>query len=152
MTLTRRIGLGCLLGADKTGANTFRNLGTIVNGWKGSGAKAAVADCAIMSDVYKPKGKGQVDSGELTFQIAYDPSDATNTNTSQYLNSMLTQTGPPGTEANFQKTYPAVGAVNAVTETFLGWLTGMGEEVAVEKMIVRDITITISGPPGYTGE
>ena len=149
MALTRRIGLGVTLGIDRTGAANFVVLGAIVGGFTHGGAKSDVVDASILSDNYKPKGKGQTDPGEHTLQIAYDPSDAANTNNSRLLALALADTGPPDAAANFQITYPAVGAVAAATETHRGWVTGLGREVKKDGLIVAPVTITISGDPGF---
>ncbi len=149
MSLTRRIGLGVTLGIDTSGGSSFVTLGAIVDGFDHSGAKADVADCSIISDTFKPKGKGQVDPGEFTLMIAYDPSDAANTNSSRTLAAALATTGPPGTEANFKINYPAVGAVNATAEYCLGWVTGLGRTIKKDKLIVAPVTITLSGNPGF---
>lgn len=146
MALTRRMGLGVTLAMDPAGASNYVTLGAIVDGFSGS-AKADVADMSILSDTFKPKGKGQVDPGEITLSIAYDPDDNSNTNTSRALAAALALTGP--TPRTFQISYPAVGAVNASTENFSGHITGLGREVKKGDMIVAPVTITVSGDPGF---
>lgn len=140
------MGLGVTLAMDLAGAANYVVLGAIVNGFSGA-AKADVADLSILSDTYKPKGKGQVDGGELTLQVAYDPDDNSNTNTSRALAAALALTGP--TPRTFQISYPAVGAVNASTENFSGHVTGLGREVKKDGLLVAPVTITVSGDPGF---
>ncbi len=148
MSLTRRIGLGVTIGMDASGnANSFTVLGAVVDGLNHGGAKADVADLSILSDTYKPKGKGQIDPGEITLSVAYDPSDSSNTNTSRALAAALALTGPA--PIAFQISYPAVGSVNAILENFSGHITGLGREIKKANLIVAPVTITVSGDPGF---
>lgn len=149
MSLTRRIGLGITIGIDRTGGSSFVNLGYLVGGLKRGTAKAQTIECPIATDTYIPKGKGQLTPGQTKLKIYYDPSDSSNTNNSRLLAAALADTGPPGTEANFQVTYPAVGSVNALSETFKGWVTDLGDlDMDVKSPVVADVTIDISGTPG----
>lgn len=154
MALTRRIGLGIVLSVDTANsgnASNFQTLGYIVDGLKDSEAKATVIDCAIITDTYVPKGKGQVTAGDRSMMIAYDPNDGSNTSTSYKLASMLTTTGAPGGEANFKIFYPAVGSGNNASEYFLGWVTGYSVERQKDKFLTAQVTIAVSGSPGYNG-
>jgi hypothetical protein len=149
MALARRIGLGITIGIDRTGSNNFTTLGYLVGGLKRGTGKAQVIECPIATDTYIPKGKGQITPGQTKFKIYYDPSDSSNTNNSRLLAAALADTGPPGTEANFKVTYPAVGAVNALSETFKGWVTDLGDlDLDVKSPTVADVTVDISGDPG----
>ncbi len=148
MTLNRRIGLGFTLAVDTAGGTTFVTLGSIVDGWKESGSKADTADISILSDKYKQKSKGQIDPGDVTFSIAYDPDDATSTTLITAFSS--TSATPP----NWQITYPSGtgGAGTTTTETFKGHLTGLGREVMKDKLVVCEVTITKTGDPGFHGD
>ena len=123
--LARRIGLGITLDMDATGSNTFVSLGAVVDGFTHSGAKRDVSDNSILSDLYKKKAVGQIDPGERTFEIAYDPGVNT---TASRLKSALEDTS--GTEQNFRISWPAVaGGNNATTKQFYGFVSGLGQEV-----------------------
>jgi hypothetical protein len=149
MSLTRRIGLGITIGIDRSGGSNFTALGYLIGGTKRGTGKAEVIPCPIASDTYIPKGKGQITPGQTKFNVYYDPSDSSNTNNSRLLSAALADTGPPGTEANFQITYPAVGAVNAISETFKGWVTDLGDvDLDVKSPLIVPVTIDISGNPG----
>ncbi len=145
--LQRRIGLGVTLSADDASAGNYVALGSIVDGFKHGGAKAKVVDASIITDTYERVGKGQVNPGEITLMIAYDPTASTTT--SARLKAMLAITGFD-TGTNFKIVYPACGTENAaINKTFLGYVTQLGVEVDRGKMITMPVTIAVDGDPGF---
>ena len=145
MTLLRRIGFGVVLNCDPTGGTTYAALGAIVDGLDGGDAKTTAIDTTILGDKFMTKGGGQIDPGEVTFTIAYDPLDAAT-------NLVLTTLLGNSNVAHFQISYPAVGGSGATTETFFGFVSGYKRTIAKDKMITAEVTITISGDPGFTGD
>jgi hypothetical protein len=141
MSLERRIGLGFTLGVDKTGGTSFATLGNIVDGWKGSGAAAEKVDITILVDFFKQFAKGQMDPGEFTFMIAADPND----NDTKIMGDMAIQTTPT---PNWKITYPDVGT-GTVERTFFAHVMKNPEEVTVGKLHTWEITIAVSGDPGF---
>jgi hypothetical protein len=143
MAVTKRIGLGILLDVDILGGTNFTNLAAIVDAPDNSGAKADVADTTLLADTFKTKAKAQIDPGEVTFTIAYDPSDGT---TSQKLATVLADVI---NTANWRITFPAYAGAAQKIETFLAQLTGMGRTLKKDKLNIAPITLTISGNPGF---
>lgn len=155
MSLTRRVGLGVILSVDPIGGTSYAALGAIVDTIDGADAKGNTYDSSLLTEKYITKGVAQIDSGTVTFKIAYDPAD---TATTQVLALQLSGGTPGGSTTNVQATaphwkitYPIVGAETQQTETFFGWVTGFKRGIPKNNMITADITITLSGPPGYTG-
>lgn len=145
MAVNKRIGLGILLAVDTAGGTTFVNLGAIVTAPSSSEAKADTAELTLLNDIIKEKAKGQIDPGEVTFQIAYDPDEASTT----LLKTMLETI--PTTPPNWRITFPAgtLGAGTITTKTFTAHMTGMGEEFEKDKMLICPITLTKTGQTGF---
>jgi hypothetical protein len=144
MSLTKRKGYGVTLGCDQTGGTTYAVLGAVVSGLDGADAKADEIDTTVLSDHYKTKEGGQVDSGTVTFQIAYDPLDTATT-------TVLTGLLASGAVAGWQITYPIVASETQQKDAFQGYVAGFKRTIDKSKMIVADVTIGVSGNPGFTG-
>lgn len=144
MSVNKRIGYGMTLGCDPNGGTSYTTLGAIVDGLKDGDAKADTADTTLLADTYKTKSKGQVDPGEASFTIAYDPDEATSTTLATLLGTAS------ATPPTWIVTLPAgtLGSGSITTKTFAGHLTGMGREIMKDKMITCNITITKTGNPG----
>ncbi len=149
MTLQKRMGLGVTLGVDLAGGTNFNTLGAVVNAIKFSGTKADVADLSILADTWKSYGKGQIDPGEVDFEIAWDPGDNTaNTNTNARLSTMHAATGV--NTYPFQLTLPSIaspGTATASTVNFSAHVTGMGPTMEKDKLVTATIKLKISGNP-----
>lgn len=144
MSLTKRIGFGVTLGCDPTGGTTYAVLGAVVDGLDGPDAKAEEVDTAVLSDKYKTKAGAQIDSGNVTFQIAYDPLDTATT-------TVLTGLFSSSAVAGWQILYPVIASETQQKDAFQGFVSGMKRTISKDKMIVADVTITISGKAGLTG-
>jgi len=142
MSLVKRIGYGCTLGCDPTGGTSYAVLGAIVDGWKGPEAKADEADTSILVDKWKNSQPAQVDPGSMTFQIAYSPED---TGTTTVLTGLLTS----GVVAGWEVTLPAVSPGTAQTKTFSGYVSGFSPDVKKANLVVADVTVRVSGNPGF---
>lgn len=144
MPLTKRIGFGVTLSCDPAGGTTYALLGAVVEGIDGADAKATVIETALLTDKYQTKAVGQVDSGEVSFTIAYDPAD---TATTTVLTGLLTS----GVSAGWEISYPIIAAETQQTDAFQGPLSGMKRTVSKDKMILATVTIAVSGKPGLKG-
>ena len=151
MSLQQRIGLGVTLGVDLAGGANYNTLGAIVNAIKFSGTKADVVDISLLSDIFKRYAKGQIDPGELEFEIAWDPGDNTaSTNTNARIKTAHDATGV--NTYPFQLTLPAIaspGTNTAQTINFSAHVTGVGPSLEKEKQLVASIKCKISGDPNF---
>lgn len=144
MTLQSRVGYGWTVGVDSTGGTSFTTLGAVVEGFKGPGAKRDKVDITLLSDLWKRFAGAQIDPGELAFTIAWDPGDAT---TTQTLTALLKSTS--GVEPNWQLTYPAFGGGGSGSQTFKGILLGFSPTVMEDKMATSEVTVQVSGNPNF---
>lgn len=131
MSLTKRIGFGWTLAAAGGG------LANIVDGFKGPGAKATMADTSVLTDFWDTFAKCCADGGEMTFTVAYDPIDAN----SLSIGDMLQNT----TATTFTVTDNSGHA-----QTFSAFVTGIDREVKKKNLVTADITLKITGDPGYS--
>lgn len=146
MSVNRRVGLGFTLGMDPTGGTSYTVLGAIVDGWKGGGAKKHAIETALLSDTWMTFGVGQIDPGEVTFVIAYDPDDSAST---VPLVTNLASTSQVA--ANFQVTFPngASGSGVIQHETFRGFVVGVNRDIDRGKLLTAEVTIKVTGDVGY---
>lgn len=144
MPVNKRIGYGMTLGVDTAGGASFTTLGALVDGTKESDAKGTTGDTSILTDVFMTFSKSQVDPGETSFTIAYDPDEATSTT----LKALLASTN--ATAPTWRITFPAgtLGAGTITTKTFSAHLTGMGREVMKDNLVTASITLKKTGDPG----
>lgn len=144
MSLTKRIGFGVTLGCDPAGGVTYAVLGAVVDGLEGAEAKTDEVDTSVLGDKYKTKAGAQVDPGNVTFSIAYDPLD---TATTTVLTGLLASSAVAG----WQITYPVIAAETQQKDAFKGFVSGFKRSIKKANLIVADVTITVSGTPGFTG-
>jgi hypothetical protein len=144
MSLNRRIGLGVTIAVDASGGTSFTTLGNVVDGAKEGGTKAQTGDVSILADTFMQFAKGQIDPGEKTFTIAYDPDDS-NFTVLKTLHDQI-QTTPP----NWQISLPSgtLGAGSTTTKTYKGFVVGMGREIAKDKLLTLEVTVKKTGDPG----
>jgi hypothetical protein len=145
MTLQRRIGLGVTLGVDTSGGSNYAVLGNVVNSIKHGGTKAQQADISILSDTYMQFAKGQIDPGEWTFEIAFDPLD---TNTSSKIDTMHAATGVNAYP--FQIQLPAIvspGTNTVAYSNFSAHVMGIGAQIEKDKLLIQPVTLKVTGDP-----
>ena len=142
--INRRLGLGFLLGVDPAGASAFQNVAGIVDGWKEGAAKAKMGDVTIYTDLYEQFAKGQINPGELSMMLAYDPDNTI----TQLLVTLLQQQLPA---PNWQISYPSgsLGAGTIITQVFLAHLSSLGREINRGKLVTCEVTLTKTGAPGF---
>ena len=143
MALTKRIGQGSSLECDPLGGSDFDTIGSIVSGWSGPGGAADEIETTVLSDTFKTFCKGQIDGGEVSMQIAYDPDDTD----SQDLVDLYTGCDIATWRANLV----SCCSEGTVSETFSGFVKSLSLNVDKGALTVADITIRITGDPGFTG-
>jgi len=142
MSLTKRVGLGVTLSCDPLGGVTYVVLGSIVDHIEGADAKTTVFDSSLLGDKFTTKGGAQIDPGEVTFTIAYDPLD---TATTVVLTGLLASSVIAGWEIE----YPIIGAEVQQKKSFVGLVSGFKVSRKKGAMITADVTISVSGNPGF---
>jgi hypothetical protein len=141
MALEKRIGYGCTLAVDEQGGSTFATLFNVVSGFSGPAASADVVETTVLSDKYKSFERSQIDPGSFTFTVAYDPADTA----SQVLVGLFDS----GEVAQWQVTFYDAGSGNE-QEEFYGFVESLGREVDKGSLITMDVSIKVSGNPGFT--
>lgn len=143
MSLTKRIGFGVTLECDPTGGSSLVALGAIVDGIDGGEGKTDEVDTSILTDKFKTKSGAQIDPGTVSFQIAYDPAD---TESTHILTGLLSSSAI----ANWQVAYPIIGTeIQQKDRAFLGFVSGFKVSRKKANLVIADVTITISGDPGF---
>ncbi len=147
MTLIKRISNGITLGYNDTTNTTYTTLANVVKMISGPSAKAETVKLDLMADIYDTKSRGSVDPGQVKFDIAYDPTDGNSTKLASLLGSSFATlaSGVP----SWKLTYPAVGTNSAQTETFSGFVAGLDRKAEKNNMVSAEITIEVSGDPGF---
>src|SRR5579871_2518705 len=102
MSLTKRYGYAVTLGCDSSGGSSFTVLGNIVDSIEGADVKADEIEVTLLADKIKTWAQGQIDGGQVTFKIAYDPADTSGTTIATLLGN--------GNVANWQISYPIINA------------------------------------------
>ncbi len=143
MSFQKRIGRNVTLAVDENGGTSFTAFAKIIDGYNTTGNKKEISPIPIQSDTWIEKAATQIDAGQIAWAIAYDPADTE----SQLIARLLAATGVIG--ANWQLSYLPVGAAVLKTRTFFGWLSSLNEKGKMKELIIADITIDISGSPGY---
>ncbi len=145
MAVSKRIGLGVTLSVDVTGGTSFSLIGAVVDGISEGEAKADMVDTSILADIFKTKSKSQVDPGEVTLTIAYDPDEGSSTGFKLLLASVN------AVAPNWKISYPSgtLGTGSITYKTFFAHHSGMGRETKKDGMIVCAITLTKTGDPGF---
>jgi hypothetical protein len=91
------------------------------------------------SSNYRTFVAGLLDPGELTFGLVYDPTAVSHTRLARYMN------------ARYSATWKVMqGSSGGTLTTFSGYIKGMSREVPMDDLITCDVTVKVSGKPGYT--
>ena len=144
MAFDRRIGFGVTLEIQPDGSTVYTSL-EIVDTIDGPETAADEIETTLRGDTFKKYEKGQVDPGQVTFDIAYDPDDTSTT----VLTNLLTASGCA--LATFRLTYPITCNTTTTTqETFTGFVAGLGRSVPKDGLITMPVTIRVDGDPGFS--
>ena len=95
--------------------------------------------CLDSSSNYRTFVAGLGDPGELSFSLVYD-----STATSM---SLLTRHMKNRTSTTFKV---AEGSSGGTLTSFSGYVKAMGREIPMDDVISCDVTVKVSGLPGYT--
>lgn len=137
--MAKNIGYGSVLTVNTTvGAEV--NIAQIRN-ISGPGVSGNDVDTTTMdsSSNYRTFVSGLLDPGEVTFSLVYDPTAASHTRLARYMGSRYTATWKVMETSS-----------GGTLTTFTGHVKGMGREVPMDDVITCDVTIKVSGKPGYT--
>lgn len=136
----KRVGLGtvlqCSTAASTSGYITLANVRNISR----SGTQGTVIDVSTLDDAdyYKTKAGGRVEPGQVTIGTIYDPADTTH----KKLNSMMKNRTVGRWKLIFGST--------TIFETWLGFVNGLGVEHPFDDAVAGDVTIEVTGDPGFT--
>lgn len=136
--MAKTIGYGSVLvvvstsGADIT-TGQIRNI-------TGPGVSGTDVDTTTMdsSSNYRTFVPGLLDPGEVSFSLVYDPASTTHTRLARFMGERLSTTF---------KVYHGSTAGNE--DSFVGYIKGLSREIPMDDLITADVTIKVSGKPGY---
>jgi hypothetical protein len=140
--LQKRIGYGQTLSVT-VGAGPAVELGAIVDGWSGPDTSSDDVETTVLADTFKTFKRAQIDPGTFTFTLAYDPADAESILIGDLYNS--------GDVATWTITYSDEGGGAPDSESFDGYINGLGREMTKGSLVSCNVSIKVSGDPGYSG-
>jgi len=134
--MAKSIGYGAVL---TTGTSTggFVVVGQVQN-ISGPSVSANDVDttCMDSSSNYRTFTCGLLDPGELTFSVVYDSTSASHSCLVRNMNKRLT--------TNWSI------SVAGDSPDFNGYVKGMSREIPMDGLITCDVTVKVTGTPGYT--
>jgi len=133
------IGYGSILAVTTTTGET--NLAWIRGVMDGPGTDANDVDTTTFdsSSNFRTNTPGLIDPGEITFQLAYSTTQLTHKRLAYYHGQRSA------------KTFTMYRGSSAGTATaFSGWVKSIGRQVPLDDLITMDVTLRVSGKPGYT--
>jgi hypothetical protein len=107
----------------------------------GPGASANDIDTTTLdsSSNYRTFTCGLIDPGEVTFGVAYDPTNLLHKRLAYYMGMKST------------KTFTVYHASSTGdTDAFSAYVKGMGREIPLDDLITCDYTLKVTGKPAYT--
>lgn len=136
--MAKTIGYGSILTVTTTTAAT--EVGQIRN-ISGPGVSGNDVDttCLDSSTNYRTFSSGLLDAGEVTFGVVYDPANVSHKRLTYYMGQRS------------EKTFIVYhGSSTGDTDQFQAYVKGMSREIPLDDLITCDITLKVSGIPGYT--
>jgi hypothetical protein len=91
------------------------------------------------SSNYRTFVAGLLDPGEMTFSLVYDSTDASHSRLARYMGSRYSTTWKV-----------CQGSSGGTATSFTGYIKGMSREVPMDDVITCDVTLKVSGIPGFT--
>ena len=142
MAISERVGYGTII---KSATSTTGGTLTAVAGCRsitGRGGTGGKVNVHTMDSTHfaKQLPTGMVEPGDIEIEMIFGSSDATHIEMNNLLKSQKVVTWTIA---------PAGSTVAAVTETFTGWVMGMGEAIPKDEAITRTVTIGITQNPGF---
>ena len=137
--MTKSIGYGSVL-AVSTSTGGEVNIAQVRN-ISGPGVSANDVDttCLDSTSNYRTFTCGLLDPGEVTFSLVYDSTAASHTRLVRYMNARTSTTF-----------WVMEGSSGGTKTEFDGYVKGLGREVPLDDLITCDVTVKVSGTPGYT--
>ena len=138
--MTKSIGYGSVLILCSSD-NTTENKVIQVRNISGPGVSGADVDTTTLdsSSNYRTFVGGLLDPGELTFNIVYDSTEATHALIAHLMGERHTAAWKV-----------CIGSTAGVTTSFNGHIKGMAREIPLDDVITCDVTVKVTGVPGYT--
>ena len=136
--MAKTIGYGSILAVTTTTGAT--EIGQIRN-ISGPGVSANDVDTTTLdsSSNYSTFACGLLDPGEVSFSVIYDPADSMHQRLAYYAGQRSS------------KTFTVYHASSTGdTDAFTAYVKGLGREIPLDDVISADITLKVSGTPGYT--
>lgn len=136
--MAKNIGYGSVLTVTTTtGAAEIGQIRNI----SGPGVSANDVDTTTIdsSSNYRTFACGLLDPGEVSFGVIYDPANSMHKRLAYYAGQRIT------------KTFTVYHASSTGdTDAFTAYVKGIGREIPLDDVITADITLKVSGVPGYT--
>ena len=125
------------LQVDPSGGSAYTPVGFIKDSVD-STESADDIEVTNLGDVYKSYVRGEIEPGELTWSIAFDPSDGTN----QTLRSLMDS----GDEASWQINLPGGSSVE-----LKGYVKSLGRSIVKNGVMMRSVGVKLNGAPSVGG-
>jgi hypothetical protein len=139
--MAKTIGYGSVLLVCSTSNGTTENKIAAVRSISGPGVSGNDVDTTTLdsSSNFRTFTPGLLDPGELTISMIYDPTDVGHKRLTRYMGSRI--------NANFKVCETSTAGT---VQSFSGYVKGMSREIPMDDVITCDVTIKVSGLPGYT--
>lgn len=139
--MAKNVGYGSVLIVCSTSDGTTENNIASVRSISGPGVSANDIDTTTLdsSSNYRTFAAGLLDPGELTFSLVYDPTAATHKRLARYMKNRIS--------ANWKVCETSTAGT---VQSFSGYVKGMSREIPMDDVITCDVTVKVSGIPGYT--
>ena len=136
--MTKYFGYGAVLQVTTTTGDAA--IGQVTN-ISGPGVDFADVDTTTMdsSSNYRTFVPGLGDPGEVTFSVMYDPAAVPHKRLAYYMGQR---------QVKSFKLYH--GTTSADEDAFSAYVKSLGREIPMDGMITADITLKLSGKPGYS--
>jgi hypothetical protein len=139
--MAKSVGYGSVLIVCSSSDGTTENNVANVRNISGPGVSGNDIDTTTMdsSSNYRTFAAGLLDPGEVTFSLVYDPTAASHARLARYMGKKYA--------ANWKV---ALGSSGGTLTTFSGYVKGMSREIPMDDVISCDVTVKVTGKPGYT--
>jgi hypothetical protein len=136
--MAKTFGYGCVMAVTSTTGEL--NIGQL-RSIEGPGVDFDDVDttCLDSSSNYRTFVAGLGDPGEVSVSLVYDSTSLTHSRMIYYMN------------ARSSKTWTIFhGTTSADADSFTGYVKSFSRSIALDDVITADMTIKVSGLPGYT--
>lgn len=138
--MAKNVGYGSVLIVCSTDNTTENNIAQ-VRSITGPGVSGNDVDTTTMDSTsnYRTFVAGLLDPGELTFNLVYDSTSTTHALLAHLMGERHTGVWKV-----------CIGSTGGTATTFSGHIKGMSREIPLDDVITCDVTVKVSGLPGYT--